>query len=252
MGKLEIEDIENFKSGRSFGLNYRDYKPIDDGKLHPLIIWIHGAGEGGNSNITQILGNRGGVAFVSDENQEIFDKPYVLVPQCPTFWINNFIVEGKELKGEKDYTLDLLSLIEEYIRKNSNVDRNRIYIGGCSMGGYQGLKVMSLNPKLFAAGFITCPAKMIDWEQLDKIKDIPLWLIHAREDDVVSVKNSRQISEYLKSIGGTVEYTEYKDVIIANEKYTPHASYFYTLNNIPKNIDGLDIFHWVAMQKIMK
>lgn len=117
------------------------------------------------------------------------------------------------------------------------------------MGGYQGLKVMSLNPKLFAAGFITCPAKMINYEQLDKIKDIPLWLIHAREDDVVSVENSRKTYEYLKNVGGIVEYTEYKDVIIANEKYTPHASYFYTLNNIPKNLKGENIFQWIAAKK---
>ena len=70
MKSLKIKDVDKFTAGEMYGLKYRDFKPQKDGNKHPLIIWLHGAGEGGDSNITQILGNRGGVAFVEEDAQK--------------------------------------------------------------------------------------------------------------------------------------------------------------------------------------
>ena len=84
MDEFIQNEVDLFTSGESEeGIHYRDYKPEDDGEKHPLIIWLHGAGEGGDSNVTQINGNRGATAFISKEAQEAFDNPYVLAPQSP-------------------------------------------------------------------------------------------------------------------------------------------------------------------------
>ncbi len=86
--------VDEFGEGKSAnGIVYRDYVPEEDGQKHPLIIWLHGAGEGGGNNITHINANRGAVAFVSEEAQNALDKPYVLAPQSPItgclswFWV---------------------------------------------------------------------------------------------------------------------------------------------------------------------
>ena len=251
MKNLKVKDLDKFGYGEKYGLKYRDYKPVQDNKKHPLIIWLHGAGEGGESNVTQILGNRGGVAFVEDEAQKIFDNPYVIAPQTPTFWMPSFMVGERELVGEKDYTPDLMKLIKDYIAENPNIDRNRIYIGGCSMGGYETFKALVADPQLFAAAFISCPAYEPSKEELDKVKDVPIWLVHAQTDTTVPVTNSQNSYKYLKGLGSDVVYTEYVDVVRDGNKYDPHGSYFYTLHNDPVNSEGTHIFQWIA-SKIKK
>ncbi len=249
MESLTIEGVDKFTEGEMYGLKYRDFKPIKDNKKHPLVIWLHGAGEGGESNATQILGNRGGVAFVEEESQKIFDLPYVLAPQTPTFWMQSFMVGKRELVGEKDYTPDLVKLIKTYIQENPEIDENRVYIGGCSMGGYQTFKTLVYAPDMFAAAFITCPAYMPSEKELNTVKDIPIWLVHASDDTTVPVSNSRKSFEYLKELGSDVVYTEYKDVVRDGNKYDPHGSYFYTLHNDPVDKDGTHIFQWLASKK---
>lgn len=252
MESLKIKEVDKFTSGEKYGLQYRDFKPEKNSKKHPLIIWLHGAGEGGESNITQILGNRGGVAFSEESSQKIFDSPYILAPQTPTFWMKSFMVGDRELVGKKDYTPDLVKLIEDYIEKNPDIDRDRVYIGGCSMGGYQTFKTLVHSPNLFAAAFITCPAYEPSKQELDKIKNIPIWLVHASDDTTVSVNNSRNSFNYLKNSGSDVIYTEYKNVQRDGYDYDPHGSYFYTLHNDPVNEKGTHIFQWVASKKRTK
>ncbi len=173
------------------------------------------------------------MAFVEEESQKIFDNPYVLAPQTPTFWMKSFMVGDRELIGEKDYTPDLINLIKKYLDENPSIDRDRIYIGGCSMGGYQTFKTLVADPKIFAGAFITCPAYEPSKEELEKVKDVPIWLVHASSDTTVPVSNSRNSFKYLKSLGTDVVYTEYEEVVRDGNKYDPHGSYFYTLHNDP-------------------
>jgi predicted peptidase len=48
----------------------------------PLVVFLHGGGERGANNITQITANQGAVAFVKPERQDS-DPSYVLAPQVP-------------------------------------------------------------------------------------------------------------------------------------------------------------------------
>lgn len=163
--------------------------------------------------------------------------------------MKSFIIGERELKGKKDYTPDLVNLIRNYINENPEIDKNRVYIGGCSMGGYQTFKTLVFAPEIFAAAFITCPAYKPSEKELNIVKNIPIWLVHASEDTTVPVVNSREAFEYLKKLGADVVYTEYKDVVRDGYKYDPHGSYFYTLHNDPTNKDGVNIFQWIASKK---
>ena len=93
-------EVDEFSEGTSAsGLHYRDFKPKKDGKKHPLIIWLHGAGEGGKNNVTQINGNRGAVAFIGEQAKKVFDTPYVLAPQSPDYWMPKLVLGDLTLKG---------------------------------------------------------------------------------------------------------------------------------------------------------
>lgn len=244
-----IENIDKFYCSEFLNLKYRAFRPKFNAKKHPLIIWLHGAGEGGENNITQILGNRGAFTFLEDENQKIFDFPYILAPQCPSFWLQSFKVGNKILRGKKNYTKDLIKLIKNYIKANPQIDKRRVYIGGCSMGGYQTFKTLVSSPKIFAGAFISCPAYEPTKRELNKIKNIPIWLVHSSKDTTVPVKNSRNSFNYLKNINSDVIYTEYEDIICDRNKFDPHGSYFYTLRNYPKTENEIHIFQWIASKK---
>lgn len=77
-------------------------------------------------------------------------------------------------------------------------------------------------------------------------------MIHAEEDEVVPFENSKIAFETLKAKGGHPIYTQYKDVQIGNEPFSPHASWVYVLNNLSVNDEGTRIFQWLSAQKKTK
>lgn len=115
--------------------------------------------------------------------------------------------------------------------------------------GYQTFKTLVSSPKIFAGAFISCPAYEPTRKELDKIKNIPIWLVHSSKDTTVPVKNSRNSFKYLKNINSDIIYTEYEDIICEGNKFDPHGSYFYTLCNYPKTENGIYLFQWIASKK---
>ncbi len=76
-------------------LTYASYEPWSlkgDGKANPLIIWLHGGGEGGIDVSITLLGNEV-VSLIRPEIQSHFtteggaNGAYVLSVQCPTMWM---------------------------------------------------------------------------------------------------------------------------------------------------------------------
>lgn len=236
-----VDEFEKYQS--SMGLLYREYAPAFDGNKKALIIWLHGMGEGGKDNDLQITGNRGGTAFISKEVQQIFGGAYVIAPQCPTFWMP---FEYKGVFQDNNYTKELLSLIDEVCVFHPDIDENRIYIGGCSMGGYQTLKTVLAAPHRFAAAFPICPAYELTKKDAKRIKDVPMFFTHCMTDTTVPSSNSVKGYERLNQVGGTSEITLYSEIRSKGELYHAHASWVPALNNEPTSREGEHLFEWVA------
>ena len=62
-------------------------KNADDGDAHPLILWLHGYGEGGYEGVTAttsgLRANRAAICFAEDRAQEIFGGAFVVAPRYP-------------------------------------------------------------------------------------------------------------------------------------------------------------------------
>jgi predicted peptidase len=182
--------VEKFKLDQSYNfsqdlkLNYAYYAPSESAAKTPLIIWLHGGGEGGRDTSIPLLANRA-ANYASKEIQHYFGSAYVLVPQCPGAWMHN---EDGEVTWGRDndaYNEALMGLITKFVKENPNVDSNRIYVGGCSNGGYMSLKLILLHPDFFAAGFISALAYRSEYlseQELNRIKHVPIWFIHAKDD----------------------------------------------------------------------
>ena len=254
-GKVVDEEADKFVAAKSkSGVNYQYFKPVnkDDGKKHPLIIWFHGNGEGGykdyQNNVSQKLANRGAVAFAEDKAQKIFGGAYVVAPQADDTWYNNYT---------KGYIKSVKAMIDEFVSEN-NVDKNRIYIFGASAGGYMSFRMMIEYPNYFAA-FSTSAAALdkaatsggvaTTAQDLMKIRNKPLWMVHAQNDPTISYENtSKRVYDVLSKYGAIL--SSYPNVKIGETEYNGHWSWIYSLRNMPVNDKGEHLFEWMARQNL--
>lgn len=256
-GKIVDEEADKFVAAKSkSGVNYQYFKPAnkDDGKKHPLIIWFHGNGEGGykdyRNNVSQKLANRGAVAFAEDKTQKIFGGAYVVAPQADDTWYNNYT---------KGYIKSVKAMIDEFASEN-NVDKNRIYVFGASAGGYMSFRMMIEYPNYFAA-FSTSAAALdkaaifggvaTTTQDLMKIRNKPLWMVHAQNDPTISYENtSKRVYDVLSKYGAIL--SSYPNVKIDETEYNGHWSWIYSLRNMPVNNKGEHLFEWMAKQRLKK
>ena len=243
-------------------LTYASYAPADDGNQHPLVIWLHGAGEGGTDPSIPLLGNKV-TALYEEEFQSIMGGAYVLTPQTPTFWLT-YTEEGawQDNPGTDSIFLPTLKeLIDSYVAEHPDIDTNRIYVGGCSNGGYMTVNLILAYPDYFAAAFPICEAYLdsgITDEQLAGIKELPVWFVYAANDDVVPPDQYEAPTiARLQEIGADVHVSVFEDVhdttgLYNNEDGTPyqymgHWSWLYFFNNQCEE-NGVNLWQWLAEQ----
>ncbi len=260
---------DEFTTGKfnyqGISLGYASYEPKANGTKRPLIIWLHGAGEGGTDPIIAVSGNKV-VNLISNDIQSYYHGSYVLGPQSPTMWMDDG--SGKyTTNGQSKYVEALKALIDDYIVAHEDIDINRIYIGGCSNGGFMTMKMIIAYPKMFAAAFPICEAlgdSYITEEDISRIKDIPIWFTHAENDMIVNIKlhPDATFERLIRAGAPNVHYTRLKSVVdrtgrYYNEDGTPyeyngHFSWIPALNNecVLDDNNGLSLFEWVSRQTL--
>jgi Predicted peptidase len=253
-------------------LGYAAFEPKENGTKRPLLIWLHGAGEGGKDPIIAISGNKV-VNLISEDIKQYFGSCYVLGPQAPTMWMDdgsgNYNTDGSSM-----YVESLKSLLDEFIEAHDGIDRDRIYIGGCSNGGFMTMKMIIAYPEMFAAAYPICEAladEFVTQKDLSKIKNLPIWFTHAKNDPVVIIdKHTEATYKRLIQAGAKdVHFSCFPSVTDRTGKYinedgTPyeyngHFSWVPALNNEcdfdfdhkPVQVNGrvVTMFEWLSMQK---
>ena len=247
-GRVIDPEVDAFGSGKAAGMVYRLYKPkkAAEGK-RPLIIWLHGGGEGGWSqaynNDLPLIANRGALGFITPKAQRIFGGAFVLAPQANDYWLND---------GAQGYSARLKKLIDKVVRNNPRIDKNRIYVTGASNGGYMTPKLVVDSPKFFAAEVPIAPAlvfndtTMIPDAQLAAITT-PTWVVQSKDDPVLPFAVNGQ--HMAATIPGSL-LTAYDNVTWDGVTYNGHWSWIYVARNDPKNDSGLHIWQWMAKQHL--
>lgn len=271
--QLDGFDMRSFTASDGKTLSYGAWTPEEDNQKNPLIIWLHGAGEGGTDPSISILGNRV-TGLIGESTQTSMGGAYVLVPQTPTAWMDGY--DYLQAGGNSIYSLALMELIENYVNSHTDIDSNRIYIGGCSNGGYMTLEMLTLYPDYFAAAYSICTGyssvTMSD-ENLEKIKDIPIWFVYALNDPYsIADQFSQPLINRLKALGAkNIHVSEFEDVHDTSEsywgdpenpnilvdyesgvpyQYNGHWSWVYAFNNecYDENDNSLELFSWLSKQ----
>jgi predicted peptidase len=163
---------------------------------------LHGAGESGDQ--LELVKTHGLPKIV----QEKTDFPAIVVsPQCPSAkegW-NRFLLRDllKELTG------------------SLNVDEDRVYITGLSMGGRGTWDMLAYYPEIFAAAVPVCGWG--DTFLIRRAANVPVWAFHGARDRVVPVIRSVEMTEALQREKGNVRLTVYSEA--------EHDSWTETYNN---------------------
>lgn len=246
--------------------SYGEYVPTNTNEKRPLVIWLHGAGEGGSDNYIDLLGNKV-TALSGSEFQTTMNGAYILTPQSPTMWMDDGT--GNYQSGDigSYYTESLMELIEDYVANNPNIDTNRIIIGGCSNGGYMTMEMILTYPEYFAAAYPICEAfsdEFITDEQINALveNEVGVWFTYAKADTTVN-GNLCTVPTYNRLINAgakNVHISTFETVVdttgrfvslvdSAAHEYNGHWSWIYFFNNkCVSDNGGGSAWTWLAKQ----
>lgn len=205
-------DYSDFKPGKfqegNNEVNFRLLKPknLDQTKKYPLILVFHGSGAVGKNNTSQM-----GVLskmWLLPENQEKYPT-YVLSPQFPIRSSNYHLDETRNVKvSESNEHLDLVLKSIDSLVINENIDPNRIYVIGFSMGGSTTSNAISKRPDLFAGAINVSGISQFD--KMDELTKLPIWIVHGSLDTDNLPQSNFKFFDEMKT-KGNVFLWEYKD-----------------------------------------
>lgn len=234
------------KNDRTIG--YKAYETAalknDTGK-NPLIIWLHGQGEGGTDPDIALLGND--VTNLGENTIQSYFKvqdgiqgAYVLTPQAPTMWMDDGTGTNNGGEARSIYTEALKGLIDKYIADNNDIDTNRIYIGGCSNGGYMTMNMVTEYPSFFAAAYPICEAykdSFLTDPQVNSLVNLPMWFVASADDTTVN-PNDFVIPTYrrIKQAGNTNVHFSFFEHVYGQDtgkavQYMGHYSWIYAFRD---------------------
>lgn len=170
----------------------------------PVVIFLHGAGERGDD--LSLVGVHGPLK-VLDGIPEL-QRCVILAPQCPldTWW-----------------RMETLEAFLDEVLARDDIDPDRVYLTGLSMGGYGTWHLIARFPQRFAAAVPICGGGDLgrvwsdrptgyDMEGLLRARELPIRVFHGELDSVIPVSESRLLVEALRAVDGNVELTVYPGV----------------------------------------
>lgn len=179
-----------YESCDGVSYKYAAYNPVQASDT--LGVWLHGLGEGGTINTDSyitVLANKVS-SLAGQEFQNTIGGANILVPQCPTFWMDktgdSLATKFTEADGTSYYCDSLHELINFYRKETKS---EKVIIIGCSNGGYMTMLMALKYGKEYNAYVPICEAflneKIFD-EEIKQLKKLPIFFIYSRDDDVVA------------------------------------------------------------------
>lgn len=207
---------EEFKGSEGI-LKYRIMYPngFDESKPYPLVLFLHGSGERGEDNESQLI--HGSKLFMDS----IDTYPAVVIfPQCPKddYWANltrpdeggrNRIFTFYTEKGPNPSLSLVIKLLEEMLQKPF-IDKERIYFSGLSMGGFGIWELLWRIPEVPAVALPICGGA--PREKGVHMTHIPIWAFHGVDDNAVHPRYSIAIVKSVQQAGGKAKLSLYPNV----------------------------------------
>lgn len=195
---------------------YYAHVPTTGAGPFPVVLFLHGGGESGESparptqvGLGPVVQARGGrFPFV------------VLFPQCP---------RGSSWTSPRA-AAHALAVLDDALA-HLPVDPARVYLVGNSMGGHGALRLGADHPERFAAVLAVAgragkatwyptprdavedlPADDPEAALAERLRALPVWLVHGDDDHITPVTASVRMARALEAEGAEVRLTLYPDL----------------------------------------
>ena len=181
-------------------------KNYDASKKYPLVIMLHGAGSNHRLALRRVFGKSNAEGENDVEASRYF----------PEWKDIDYIVASPFARGTAGYQgipeKDVYDVLND-VKKRFNVDEDRTYLTGLSMGGGGTLWIGLTRPDIWAALAPVCPAPPQGTDvYLPSTFNLPMHFYHGDQDRAVPVTVSRDWVKKIKDLGGKVDYNEYPGV----------------------------------------
>jgi predicted peptidase len=154
-------------------LKYNLYIPkdYDANRSYPLVLFIHDGGVVSTDPRTTLIQGLGGVIWATPSEQAKRES-FVLAPQYSYTIVN----DNSEATRDLDVTVDLVkAVVSQY-----NIDKNRVYTTGQSMGCMASIEMMIRYPGMFAAALLV--AGQWDATKMSVLTQAKMWVIVSEGD----------------------------------------------------------------------
>ena len=266
-GKITAADIFRKKSHvTSDGIRYDYAEYVPENEVDTLYVWLHGLGEGqkeGSDAYLPLLGRKG-CTMAGKEFQDKIGGARVLVPQCPTYWMDrdgkesNFVDGRIQADGTSYYTDSLEEFIWHYKEK---YQLKRVVLAGCSNGGYMCLMLALKQPGKYCAIVPICeavPDASLTDEMIRRLAEAPLYFVYSTDDPIVppelhEIPTIRRLREagcrdlHVSETNQVIDTSgKYKMEDGSPYRYMGHLSWIYYDNDETEDEDGLSAWEWIS------
>lgn len=178
------------------------------GRKPPVIVFLHGAGEGGTDNHKQ---TEVGIGTHIRRHMDSFPA-IVVFPQAASH-------------SDWDWYAPLVLAQLEAVLREFDGDADRVSVTGLSIGGTGALHLVLSHPERFSALVPICgqlnarapPLSPMSLDQADHyravaraLKDVPIWIFHGSKDNFVPPETSRLLFSALREAAARdARYTEF-------------------------------------------
>ncbi len=211
----DFSELNRYKKDRWVGqkegvLNYRYLEPdnLSPNKKYPLVLFLHGSGGRGEDNEQQLWDANAIGAFAKQKVSSKFQS-YIFAPQVPQNerWVSTgWNTEDYNMLSISSVMEKTFKALDSFIDKNKNVDIDRIYVLGLSMGGWGTWDIISRRPNFFAAAVPICGGG--DKSQAKNLKSVNIWAWHGAKDSLIDVNRSQEMVNAIKNQNGNVRFSE--------------------------------------------
>ena len=181
-------------------------KNYDEKKKYPLVIMLHGAQSNHRLSLKRVFG------FSNQQGENDLEATRYFQP-----WPDvDYIVASPLARGTMGYKgipeKDVWDVVAD-VKRRFNIDEDRTYLTGLSMGGGGTLWIGLTRPDVWAAIAPVCPAPPFGTvERAPNALNFPVHFFQGGADPVVNPEGTRQWRKRLEDLGTKVEYVEYPGV----------------------------------------
>ncbi len=227
MIKTEVPEFKQFEfndslTGKTIRYNLFTPKNMDMSRNYPLVLFMADASTPG-ADVTRPLTQGYGALVWATDSSQAKHPCYVLVPQYSGVAVNDAYAHTEEVDI-------VISLLKSIVADN-NIDPNRLYTTGQSMGGMISMYYNITYPDLFAASlFVDCHWDTNKFGELVKHKFI--YVTAGKEGS--SFSNIQAVEDAANNAGIKYEYATWSAKLPQNEQDSMAAAML--ANGSPINI----------------